>query len=386
MRITEDFITTFVTANKDKIIDRMIAVINAEAGGKAMIDTREGSLIRTAIAPIAVELAQAYISLVEVIEQSFIDSATRPFILRRAAERSVFPYPATAAVWKAQTNTALPTDARFTIGRLTFYVSRDLGGNQYEVTCEQVGIVGNSISSMTLVPIGHIAGLTSAQIVGSGPVAFGTEEEPDESIIRRYKATFVQEYFGGNLADYRNKLVSLTRFIGAVKVQPVRDGGGTVGIVFLTPELTIPSADTIKEVQHIIDPIDGSTDWKELHTQSLGYGWAPIGHKVTVQGAEYQDIDVTLRIIWRAGYENSNGRVRITEDLNALFEEKRKMWDDGKLDNYLYGLELGVWDIQDIIRSSDYAAYLTYGNIMGETVTFVMKPFSIPRLGELTLL
>jgi len=385
MKITEDFITTFITANKDKIIDRMIAVINAEAGGKAMIDTREGSLIRTAIAPIAVELAQAYISLAEVIEQSFIDSATRPFILRRAAERSIFPYPATAAVWKAQMNTALPADARFTIGRLTFYVSRDLGGNQYEVTCEQIGIVGNSISSMTLVPIGHIAGLTSAQIVGSSPVAFGTEEEPDESIIRRYKATFVQEYFGGNLADYRNKLATLTQFIGAVKVQPVWDGGGTVRIVFLTPELTIPSADTIKEVQHIIDPIDGSTDWREPHEQSLGYGWAPIGHKVTVQGAEYQDINMTLKMNWKSPNDNTNSQIWLKDEITAFFTEKREIWDNKKIDNYLTGIPLSMGELQIKFNNSERTVFLETAAFEGQPF-FETKPFSIPRLGVLTLL
>ena len=51
------------------------------------LDTREGSLVWCGDAPAAVELQNLYIALDTVLNETFADTATRPYLILRAAER-----------------------------------------------------------------------------------------------------------------------------------------------------------------------------------------------------------------------------------------------------------------------------------------------------------
>ena len=81
--------------------------------------------------------------------------------------------------------------------------------------------------------------------------------------------THLSQAFGGNIADYKNK-VELLPGVGAVKVFPVWNGGGTVKIVLVDSEWSVPSSELVEEVQEAIDPVG---------TQGTGVGLAPIGHR-----------------------------------------------------------------------------------------------------------
>lgn len=55
------------------------------------LDTREGSLVWYGDAPAAVELQNLYIALETVLNETFADTASRPYLILRAAERGPFP-------------------------------------------------------------------------------------------------------------------------------------------------------------------------------------------------------------------------------------------------------------------------------------------------------
>jgi uncharacterized phage protein gp47/JayE len=101
------------------ILNRMIDRVEEWARNRGIsIDTREGSLIRTALSPAAVELLQMYISLDEVMNESFADTETRDFLIRRAAERGIIPDPATYAIRKgvfAPVDLEIPIGSRFSL-------------------------------------------------------------------------------------------------------------------------------------------------------------------------------------------------------------------------------------------------------------------------------
>jgi len=81
------------------ILARMVGRVEDWARGRGMtIDTREGSLIRTALAPAAAEMKLLYIELDEILDETFADTASRKFLIRRCAERGIAPYAATNAV------------------------------------------------------------------------------------------------------------------------------------------------------------------------------------------------------------------------------------------------------------------------------------------------
>lgn len=66
------------------------------------LDTREGSLVWYGDAPAAVELQNLYIALDTVLNETFADTATRPYLILRAAERGLSPQPASPPFCKWQ--------------------------------------------------------------------------------------------------------------------------------------------------------------------------------------------------------------------------------------------------------------------------------------------
>ena len=66
------------------------------------VDKREGSIIFDAIAPVALELSQAYQALSMIVDESFADTASYQYLAKRAAERGLFPFESTHAIIKAR--------------------------------------------------------------------------------------------------------------------------------------------------------------------------------------------------------------------------------------------------------------------------------------------
>ena len=55
------------------------------------LDKRQGSIIYNALAPIAVELQNMYINLDVILDETFADTASREYLIRRAQERGLSP-------------------------------------------------------------------------------------------------------------------------------------------------------------------------------------------------------------------------------------------------------------------------------------------------------
>ena len=70
------------------------------------LDTREGSLIWYANAPGAVELVNLNIAVEEALNNGFADTASRKYLIRRAAERGLSPQAASAAILELTTTPA----------------------------------------------------------------------------------------------------------------------------------------------------------------------------------------------------------------------------------------------------------------------------------------
>ena len=68
------------------------------------IDKREGSVIYDALAPAALELQIMYIELDVILNESFGDTASRKYLIKRAAERGLSPYKASKAILKGVFN------------------------------------------------------------------------------------------------------------------------------------------------------------------------------------------------------------------------------------------------------------------------------------------
>ena len=190
------------------------------------IDTREGSMIQTAIGPVAWYLEGVYMILKQIQDNAYPATAVGDCLDKIVQTRGLTRKQATAAVRKGTFNTAVPSGSEFkTINGADsqIFVTGDRisgGGPEYvyAMQCKDTGISGNNYSG-NLLPITPVENLTSA-VLGDIIMA-GTEEETDEALRSRFYETFDVAAFGGNISSYKNEILSFEG-VGAVIVTEVK--------------------------------------------------------------------------------------------------------------------------------------------------------------------
>lgn len=175
------------------------------------------------------------------------------------------------------------------------------------------GEAGNTLSGR-LIPIEYVAGLTKAQLVEL--LIPGEDEEDTEHLRERYLTSFRSQAFGGNVQDYLDKVGAIAG-VGGCKVYPVWNGGGSVRVVVIDSTFAPPKQTLIDTVQEALDPKGSS---------GQGYGVAPIGHTVTVDGVTAARIDVKTSLTLREGWAFEDVRPYAEQAVDAYFQELAKQW------------------------------------------------------------
>jgi uncharacterized phage protein gp47/JayE len=275
------------------------------------VDKREGSVIYDALAPAALELAQFYSALGNVIDETFADSAGREMLIRRAAERGIVPFPATYAVVHGAFDVFVPVGTRFSLsdgGELRY---RLIENNQ--LVCEAIGAVGNR-SVGDLIPVDFVEGLTSAKIIRI--VTPGEDEEDTERLRRRYFDSLETQSYGGNISDYK-KMALAIQGVGGVKVEPAFQGGGSVKLIIQDYQWGVASSSLTAQAQEIIDPVGHS---------GVGLGLAPIGHKVTVVPVIGFAINVSAKFSMVQGHTFNEVRAELESIIGEYLRELAAEW------------------------------------------------------------
>ena len=312
----------------DELLQRALGRISNQ------MDTSEGSFLFDAIAPCVAELYEAYLHIEELEKRVFADTAYGEYLERRTAERGIYRKSATYAIRKTYFNIDVPIGSRWAKEELVYTVTEKVQDSVFLTKANQTGAIGNRYSG-ELVNMDYIEKLESA-ILGEVVIA-GEDEEEDESLRLRYFSSFEKEAFGGNKRDYEEKIGSIDG-VGVVKVYPTWAGGGTVKVRLLDVEHNIPSDELIQMVQEIVDPTE---------TSGEGLGIAPIGHKVTVEGAEGVDIQLTTQLTFKGtSWENvSQDVVSVVEE---YFKELRSKWSDNDVVVRISQIEARLLDIAGI--------------------------------------
>ena len=143
----------------ERILQRMLDRI------PATMDKREGSIIYDALAPAAIELQLMYIELDVIMSESFADTASREYLIRRASERGIVPEPATNAILKGvfTPNTVDVIGKRFSCGTLNYVAFEKIADGEYKMYCETVGLEGNTQFGQ-MIPIEYVEGLETAEL------------------------------------------------------------------------------------------------------------------------------------------------------------------------------------------------------------------------------
>lgn len=349
----------------ESILSQMINAVNTS---NPNIDTREGSIIYTALAPAAVELANMYIELDNVLNESFADTQTRDFLIRRASERGVVVKNATPAIRKGEFTPStldIPIGSRFSLNMLNYKVIEKVSNEVYKLECESAGIDGNNETG-ALIPIDYIDGLETATL--TDVLIPGEDEEDTESLRQRYLDSLNSPAFGGNVSDYKNKTKAL-QGVGGVKVYPTWNGGGTVKLVIINSSYESPSSTFVDEIQTAIDPVSN---------QGEGIGLAPIGHVVTVVGVSTTTIDISTTITLKSTWTWEDVLPYIQNVIDKYFLELAKTWEDeSALVVRISQIESRLLDLEGIIDIENT-------KINNETSNLVLNANNIPVRGEIT--
>ena len=353
----------FETETSETIEKRMLNTVSDS------LDKREGSIIYDATAPAAIEIAESYIMADAIVNETFATTASRPYLILRAAEFNIYPEEATYAVVKAAFNQAVAVGTRFNYGSFNFKVTSviDDTAHTYKMTCETAGTGGNyCIGNIT--PINTISGLTDAAI--TEVITPGENEEDTEVFRKRYFAALKSQAYGGNGADYREKVMALAG-VGGVKVSRCWNGGGTVKCVVLSSDYNVPDAEFVATLQTAIDPTP----------QGKGYGIAPIGHTVTVAAATQTAINVTATITPKSGVAVADLQTQIETKIKAYLENLRQIWCNQVDTEYLTARSayiessiLGVAGVVDVTNS-----------LVNGATKYEMAADAVPVLGTVTL-
>lgn len=328
----------FESYNFDYVMNKMLAQISDK------MDKREGSIIWDALAPAALELAYFYTMLDMVVDEGYADSASYYYLVKRAAEKNLFPKESTKAILKLKVVPAtceVPIGARFNQGQVNYSVISKIEQGFFKAECEKEGIIGNEQLGFIL-PIEYIEGLQSTELMEV--LVPGEEEEDVETFRERYFASFQNHAFGGNITDYK-ETVNTMNGVGACKVYPVWNGGGTVKVSIISSEFKVPSTTLIESVQEALDPI---------RSKGEGLGLAPIGHTVTVIGVTQVLININLQLVYQVGYGYSNFETQIKQGIDTYLMGLCKKWSTSETSivriSQIEALLLEIEGIEDVSR------------------------------------
>ena len=397
----------------DTLLDKMLSNVDDR------MDKREGSVIYDAVAPAALELANFYVALDMVLDEVFAESASYYYLIKRASERGLLPKEETNAILLMRvipSETKISVGDRFNLDELNYTVTSIIDGNAgtYQVQCETAGIVGNQQLGV-LLPIETENELNDMESATLEEVLIPGEDEEDvETFRERYFASFDNEAFGGNKADYVEKVNNIDGIGGCKPIRAWSGGynparmipnttvrtwfeqqseetlgeniynwlstiynasinklltvGGTVKITIINSEFRKPSATLVQTVQEEIDP---------TNTTGEGDGVAPIGHVVNVVGVEEIPINVTLSDVeYETGYSFDTLKDAIETTIDNYFFDLRQAWASN--DNLIVRtsqieaqllLMTGIVDIQGILLN-------------GQEGNIVLDSDSIPIRGD----
>lgn len=292
-------------------------------------DTRVGSVIYTTVAPCAVEFENAYKELDRFLMETFAETSTREYLIKRCAERGIVPFPATNAILKGVFNVEVPIGSRYRIDEFTYVVREvlDEDTHTYSLECEQYGADPNTVLG-TLLPLDYIENLLSAELTEL--ITAGVDEEATEHLRERYFNSINSVAFGGNIEDYKQRTKNIAG-VGSVKVTPTPLGGGTVGITFLDENYEVP---TPSQVQYVQDEVEK---------------FAPIGHLVYVSPATAVPINISFSLTYQDGYNWGAVKDDVELSIDYYFSALASDWESGDITVRITGLEQGILGVTGVL-------------------------------------
>lgn len=325
----------YETETYEVIVRRMLARIASK------FDKREGSMIYDALAPAGVEFQNLYIALDTVLNEVFADTASREYLIKHCAERGISPKPASYAIVQGvftPDTVGIPIGSRFSHDDYNYTVIERVDYGVYKLQCETIGSEPNGVTGQ-LIPIDYINGLQTAEI--SEVLILGEDEEDTETLRARWAASINSEAFGGNKIDYENKILSIPG-VGGTKIYSGAEwnGGGTVKAVIIDSDHGVPTEELVDKVQTEIDPETNQGD---------GIGVAPIGHFVTIVGANKTVVNINASLVYEIGFTWDNVKSAVEAAIDEYLDKLNANWAARDKNFNYYGMIVRINQIENQI-------------------------------------
>lgn len=253
------------------------------------VDKREGSIIYDALAPTAMELAEAYSNMDLLLIRTFADSADGDDLERRVGEHGVTRKKASSAIRKGSfTNNqgepmTVPFGSRYRLNEIVYTVQEVIEPGTYRLLADTPGVVGNKDFG-EMIPVEPVDGLGAANLLEV--LIPGEDRESDESLYLKFKEHIREKAFGGNRADYKKRIMEI-QGVGGMQLFRAPFGGGTAKAVIIDSTFNSPTPEHISFVQEKVDPIEYTGE---------GVGTAPICHEVLVEGVKSVSVDLSITL------------------------------------------------------------------------------------------
>lgn len=296
---------------EDKTYESLLAEKLAQIA--PTLDKREGSIIYDALAPNSLEAAMIYVALDSILTETYADTASREYLIKRCAERGITPLPATNALAVGEFNMDVPIDARFSCDKYNWAVTEKISTGKYYLQCETAGSDPENYLG-TLTPIDYIDGLATAELTSIA--IHGEDEEATEDLRLRFLNSFKNLSYACNRAQYIEMTQAIAG-VGGCKVVRAWDGAGTVKLIITDSNYQPPSSTLVNNVQTIIDPTQNGGD---------GLGLASIDHVVTIAGAVGTTIGITATLTFASGWDMSECQLYIESAIDAYYAELNATW------------------------------------------------------------
>lgn len=300
--ITHD---TLLEDMQDEVIDDM--------NENADVDVNDGSLFYNDVSAAAYELEKIYRQLDYLHTELDPEQADFDGMVLLAKQRYLTPRQPTYAVGKMSCIPSVSTGTRFSIGDYTYSVTKDLGSNTYECTCEQSGSgPNNTIGDMD--PIDYIDNFESAKLIEI--TTKGQDLETKDELYQRYIANLHADGFAGNISAYEAYCLSKDG-VGGIRMATADDwkGGSTCLIVLLDSDHKPVTETFCTNLLAQICP-----------QPKKGKGMAPIGADVTIRPAEGVTCNITGMFTFEDGVTMDSVNANLVAAADTYFASIRSAW------------------------------------------------------------
>ena len=352
-----------IKTEQEQLLARMLEEVPEE------LDQREGSVIYTTLAPVARLLAQQNAMLEELERLLFADTAEGKWLDQAVRDFGLTREEATQAVRRvlltAKEGGPLSgcVGLRIAADGLAFVLEEEETAGSYLARCQTAGTAGNRCGPQVL-PMDYFTGLGSA-VMETDPVIAARDQETDDQLRQRFRQAISQTPYGGNIADYEQKTLSI-QGVGAVAVFGAREmGAGKVGLVIGDEEGRAASPELVEQVQTLMG-VDGD-------------GIAPVGHTVTVTTGEEVTVDITATLHLRSGESfqlvQPLAEEAVRQYLDSITFEEETIFS-ARLTAALLGCSSAVADVTAV----------TIGGKSGNfSLTKTYDQWQLPRCGTVTI-